>query len=315
MNVSRRARIAYDGPDIANGEMDVRELAPALMAFADLVEHANRVIGGEHEIKVMLNQDSLQKGSFDITFLLNIGFLEQAKLLVEGSKENGLEALMTLLGWGVVGMTVKDGIFSLIKKIRGRNITDIQDMDDKRVAIILEDDERIYAGQNTLKVFLDSDCRVQIERIVRPLKQHGIDTFELRNPDNRGERTPIEAITAIDVGYFKAPPTATFEDKEEEKTLEMEITVTLVTINFTDGKWKVSDGEHAFWVSIRDDTFNTKVKLHEVSFGNGDMLRIRYYIQQGIKNNKLYSEYVVTKVLEVRHAPKQIKLDFEYKKE
>ena len=45
------------------------------------------------------------------------------------------------------------------------------------------------------------------------------------------------------------------------------------------------------------------------------MLRIRYYIQQGIKNNKLHSEYVVTKVLEVRHAPKQIKLDFEYKKE
>ena len=44
--------------------------------------------------------------------------------------------------------------------------------------------------------------------------------YELRNPDNRDERTPIEAITAIDVGYFKAPPSATFEDKEEEKTLD-----------------------------------------------------------------------------------------------
>ena len=58
------------GPAIENGEMDVRDLAPALIAFADLVESVNNVLKGEQKIKVMLNQDSLQRGSFDITFIL-----------------------------------------------------------------------------------------------------------------------------------------------------------------------------------------------------------------------------------------------------
>lgn len=70
MAISRKARIAYNGPAIENGEMDVRDLAPALIAFADLVESVNNVLKGEQKIKVMLNQDSLQRGSFDITFIL-----------------------------------------------------------------------------------------------------------------------------------------------------------------------------------------------------------------------------------------------------
>ena len=77
MAISRKARIAYNGTAIENGEMDVRDLAPALIAFADLVESVNNVLDGEQSIKVMLNQDSLQRGSFDITFILNMGILDQ----------------------------------------------------------------------------------------------------------------------------------------------------------------------------------------------------------------------------------------------
>ena len=69
MTQSAKARIAYVGPALDNGEMDVRELAPALLAFAGLVESANAAIGGKQNIRVMLNQDSIRKGSFDITFL------------------------------------------------------------------------------------------------------------------------------------------------------------------------------------------------------------------------------------------------------
>ena len=60
----RKARIAYAGPALEDGTMDVRGLAPALIAFADLVKYASRAINLDKNIKVMLNQDSLKKGSF-----------------------------------------------------------------------------------------------------------------------------------------------------------------------------------------------------------------------------------------------------------
>lgn len=72
MSDTAKARIAYVGTALENGEMEIRELVPALLAFSDLIENANRVLGGDRKIKVMLNQDSLKRGSFDITFLLDI---------------------------------------------------------------------------------------------------------------------------------------------------------------------------------------------------------------------------------------------------
>ena len=58
--------------------------APALISFAELVEHCYEAIGGREKIKVMLNQDRLQKGSFDITFLLDLDFLQEVKLYEDG---------------------------------------------------------------------------------------------------------------------------------------------------------------------------------------------------------------------------------------
>ncbi len=45
MSSVTKARIAYVGEALENGEMEVRDLVPALLAFSDLVENANRALG------------------------------------------------------------------------------------------------------------------------------------------------------------------------------------------------------------------------------------------------------------------------------
>lgn len=312
MRISRKARIAYNGPALASGEMDVKSLAPALIAFADLVDNVNRVIGGENKIRVLLNENSIHKGSFDITYLLDESLLQQAKLFVGMAENNGLSALMTILGWGTTTGGVIYGIFTLIKKIRGRSLSGIQNKEDEKVEISLADGEKILTTEKTLKVFLDVNCRINIEKVIEPVTQDGIESFELRNPEHKEDRQPLEIITKHETKDFVAPPAAETADEEPKQTEEQELLVKISLISFEQGKWKLTDGNNTFWARIDDEDFCKKVENGELSFTSGDMLRVRYYTSQEIKAGNLRTDYIVTKVLELKKRPEQIKLDFKY---
>ena len=311
MSKVAKARIAYTGPALDQGVMDVRDLAPSLLAFADLVNDVNKAIGGEQKIQVLLNQDSLQRGSFDITTILQCSILEQAKLFMSMADENGLTAVMDILGWGAQGAGTAGGIFSLIKWIRGRKIKDAESKENKFI-LHLDEGEVIVTTNNIMKVYLNADCRRSIEKVLTPLHSEGIESFELRNPDCPQNKEAIESIAKADAHYFKAPPVESIE--QEENLPEQEITVKITSITFEKGnKWRLTDGNNTFWAKIEDEEFLSKVEQGNISFTNGDMLRIRYYIRQKTKDDSLSSEYIVTKVLELKKRPEQIKLDFDIK--
>ena len=307
----KKARIAYAGPALEQGEMSVRELAPALLAFAHLVKNSYRAIGGKDSVKVLLNQDSLRKGSFDITFLLNLDLLQQVKLFVASSKDVGLDDLMTVLGWGATVGSAGKGIFWLIQKIRGRRIESITSDEDDKAKITMEDGEIIETTKGTIKVLLDVDCRVSVEEVMKPLQEDGIESVELRKPDDAEDKEPLVRIPKADAAVFKAPPAEDSDESPIER--EAESLVSIVSINFQNGKWRFSDGSAVFWAAMEDEAFNRKVEKGEISFTNGDMLRVKLRIRQFVKDGKLASEYMVIKVLEQRKAPKQIKLDFPYR--
>lgn len=308
-----KARIAYNGPALDQGLMDVRDLAPALMAFADLVNAANTAIGGDRKIQVMLNQDSLRKGSFDITTFLNYSILEQAKLFMSSAEESGLSDLMEILGWGSLSAGSVVGIFKLIKTIRGRRIKSANEDSNGQVQLVIDDKTIITTTAKTMRVYLNVDCRNAIEKVIQPLQQEGIDTFELRDPDRPDEKEAIESIHKNEAVYFRAP--ASSNEEKVENLPEQEMMVKIISLSFGKGmKWRLYDGNNTFWAKIEDERFSSQVDDGALSFRNGDMLRIKYYIRQTIKNDTLSSEYIVTKVLEMHNQPKQIALDFDIRK-
>ncbi len=314
MLMSRKARIAYNGPALTSGEMDVHDLAPALLAFADLIDNANKTLGGKQKIKVFLNQDSLRKGSFDITFVLDVVdcLLQQAKLFTGMAEDIGLKDIMEILGWSGQTVALGAGIFGLLKKVGTRKLTGIAHKEKGQVNISLEDGTSITTTEKVLKVFLDVNCRMSIEKVIHPVCQEGIDSFELRNPDEPENKEPIERITKNEISSFVAPPAASIADEEPKESSEQELLVKISLISFEKGKWKLTDGNNTFWAKIEDEGFIKNVESGTLSFTNGDMLRVKYYTKQYIKNGSLTTDYIVTKVLKLEKRPEQIKLDFKY---
>lgn len=68
-------RITYDGPALITHEMDVRTLAPALLAMGELLDAATQALYAER-VKAQINvRASFQTGSFGIDFALATDWL------------------------------------------------------------------------------------------------------------------------------------------------------------------------------------------------------------------------------------------------
>ena len=61
-----KIRIAYDGEALRTGTMNVRDLAPALIALSDLFEESNKVLNDKDSAVQLRVQSDFRTGSFDV---------------------------------------------------------------------------------------------------------------------------------------------------------------------------------------------------------------------------------------------------------
>lgn len=303
-----KIRIAYTGEALDNGAMDVKNLAPALMAFGELVVRANEVIGNTQQVRVMLKADDIKKGSFEINMELVQSGIEQLKLLIGAADASGLGALLTVLGWADLSKDILSGVFSLIKKIAGRKIQKVED-NGTCIKIVIEN-QVICTDYNTFKVYMDSKARESVAKIVAPVAQDGIDGFELRDPGNLDSKEAIESITKDVLNLFEAPETEVVEQEQKPQVMILKI----ANLSFMDeNKWRFTDGNgNYYWMKIEDKAFLNDVTSRRARFACGDMLELEFVLKQRIfPNMKISNEYTVIKVLRIIQAPTQIKLDIE----
>ncbi len=303
---TEKIRIAYVGQALADGSMDIADLAPALLALGNLAKRANTVIGNKQPVQVLLKSDEIRRGSFDITLLLNCDILEQAKMLMGMAEDTGLKALTDVLGMCI---NAKEGIFWLIQAIGFRKILKAEPKGDT-INITLNDNTVINVNNNVYKVYTDHEARGYVEKVIAPIKKDGIDSFEFRNPANNDDKAPLFSVSKDEAPLFKTPSLET--RVEPDNIFEQTILLKIVTVNFNeDQKWRFSDGEAVFWAKIEDEDFWEKVNSRELVFGSGDKLRVKCTVVQSLSaNNELVSVRTITKVERIVPKPTQIKLDF-----
>jgi len=122
-------RITYDGPALDNHEMDVRDLAPSLLALADLFDDASRVLFDGQVKPSMQVRASFRTGSFGID--LSVSTLSQIFDLFSHPPVSGAGVLVSLVG-GVYGL------IAILRKMAGRAVLRVE-RSDKGLVIVLED--------------------------------------------------------------------------------------------------------------------------------------------------------------------------------
>ncbi|MFM0324820.1 hypothetical protein [Caballeronia glebae] len=303
MDMSKETfHVLYDGPALANHEMDVRDLAPALLALGQVLEEANAAINdGRAKVHVQVRA-SFKTGCFGIELDLVQSLIQQAQSLFGNDH---IASAKTLLEW--VGLVVggKEGVKSLLgfmKWLRGRKIDRIVLLDNGNMKVVL-DEESIEIESQVIELFRRSDLRNALEGVLKPLDKIGIDKFAVVNKTQSKEFLVIDKSERI---YFIAPA------PEPEILAEEEVVMNLQLVNVAfrdDNKWRFSDGNSTFFALVEDVNFLNKVQSNE-PFARGDILRARLRRIQVLSGEDMKTEYHVLEVLDHRRSGVQLPMPF-----
>lgn len=289
--------IRYDGDALAAGQMDVKQLAPALLALGDLFQEAGRELHPD-DGPLTVNVRAVSAGSFTV------------QLIVEHAPTIGRKLVSILTGDEATAAAnlaqitaASAGVFALLKGAHGR-VARRQEHDDHqgRTTILFEDGTSITVPSDTIRLARNAAVRRHAREVVAPLERDGVDTFRLDTAAGSVD------LSSSDVPAFDVPELA------EELLVDQEQTVylTVLTPTFIEGnKWRFAMGDVTFFASITDLEFVGKVQNGQESFSKHDVLRVDLHVRQWLAESGLRNEYTVVKVHEHVPGPRAVPLPFD----
>lgn len=300
--------IAYTGPLVDDGTMDVQELGPALIALSALVNEANKVLNDDNStIAVKVNAD-FKKGSFEIQLELIRTLAAQLQSLFTPNVT--MEQLIAYLGLAgsVQSLVGGPNLVDVIKWVKNRVITKATKHKDGTVTLESETDH-ITVNVNVVNIYQSVPVRESFDKLVEPTRREGIDSFQVRADK---DKTVVQSIKKEEAKCFEFDSGKIGNVKEKVEVTETDEWVNILTVNFEDLKWRFMSDENKFYAKMDDEDFIKQIDNGDQSFTKGDMLKIRRERTQIRKaDGTIKNEYKVIKVLEFQKRAKEIELPFE----
>ena len=277
--------IAYDGPGLVDGTMDVRDLAPALLSVSELYSSASRVLYGK-DAEVKINVSATGNGSFEVILDLVMSTWDKIVDIFTGDSTEALERLIAIIGGAA-------GLFALYKTIKGRKISKVENLKDGKIAITAGSD-RIEIEKNLYSIFTSPDTQIAIQKLVEePLRHEGIEEFKCYYPEEN------ITVTKEEASHFKRLPPSTSHVIESCRQVAFKI----MSVSFrVDNKWHLSDGESSLYSEMADQEFLDKIQNSLVSFTKGDTLVCEVRTTQTVNaHGGIKSTHVIEHV--IKHIP------------
>jgi hypothetical protein len=275
-------QLIYDGDLVQDGAIPVRDLAPSLLALADLFSRANGLVN-PLGTDVRLEVRATDVGSFDIHMILRT--LEESQRALGGDTADALANLQGYI-WG------GGGFFAFVLWLRGRRLRSQQRQDDG-VRVETEDGDAIVIPSEVLRMYENLEIRRLTRDFTRPLKRNGLDTMEVRR-----EQETVIRLTKPDADAFEADDVQGTETVEGDSTADLTLTIANVPLENPDEPWRFDDGDRVFPADISDQGFVDDVAQRRVGLFSGDQLRVRLRRRQlrSSSSGRLRNHYEVEQV-------------------
>ena len=174
---------------------------------------------------------------------------------------------------------------------------------DKDIDVVLGT-QRKTVNRITFNLYGDLAIRTALDKITGPLRKADIERIAVRK--NGSEQASIEKSEAE---YFEAEPLQ-LEPTTGELQGERETTLVISKLSFNEGStWTFFERGATVVAKIEDDEFWQNVHLHEISFGEGDQLRVRLAWKIEERHHQLKQKNTIVKVLDKTEFPQQMGLD------
>jgi hypothetical protein len=300
MDVSHaRFSVNYDGPALADHTMDVRDLAPALLAIGEMFDAANLALNGD-ATQISVNVRAHEPGCFSIDLDVLQSIVKRGIAILSGDELAAAINLKELLVGGTVGAW---SLIQLIRKLRGRTPDRVERVGKSAVRLTIGDDT-FEVPLKLLRLYQDIAVRSAVERVVeKPLEAPGITSVAFLDKGRETSR-----VDRVDAPLYRAPA---IEDKTLIDDLR-QAAFSIVSLAFKeDNKWRLHDGQNQISATIADEQFLAKVDRNLVSFSKGDVLVCEVRFVQKQTGKGLVTEHIVEKVLDHRPAARQIEINFD----
>jgi hypothetical protein len=277
--------LKYSGAAIINGEMEAKDVAPAIEAVGLIFEEASKLLTDGRTHSLIRIKSAIKQDSIDFGFVAEV--FDKAQPLIEYALDNP-EFTARIL-WKTVKSAAK-----ALKWLKGRRYSSERKGND--AIIKTPDGDTMAVEPGVIELLKNFKIRSLLYKIIgRPLEKEGIDTSSIRGEDEE----PL-TITKKEAEYYY-PPSPSDDDVLDDENDEF---LSVITPQFDEKyKWRFSDGRNSFSASVVDKDFQKRIAESKELFGKGSILAVRLRRIQRIEKGVLKTNYEVLKVK--RHTPPQ----------
>ncbi len=289
--------IVYDGIEYTEGTIDIKEFAPSLLAFGELIEEANTLINQKQcSIHTRITTNSKKK-CFQIELVLYTKLLEKTMSLFGITHyDNALEILKTI---GIIpsdhpvvagGIALITSYIAYKKWLKNRKPTKVTKLQNGNTLIEVEEEKRELSAKVGVLEFKKSNFK---QKFSKHIDINGTISYVDKNNPKK------ITIDENDKQYYIDNILEDENKETKEEKNEIKGTIELITPNFDGGdyKWRFKDVDYVFLADIKDQDFLNKVDNRTVTFGKGDFFEVtRQEIKILFNDEKPKKEHTILKV-------------------
>lgn len=298
-----RLSVRYEGPALEANSMDVRQLAPSLLALADLFAIAHAEAGPTLTPPPALEVTAQRGGSFIVDLWL--AAQEQVVDLLTGD-----ESTAAANGLGI-GLPVIGAISWLVHRRRRGRESQVTEVEPGVVRVNWSDGTVLEAPIAAQGLVERMDFNRTAGQVFDPLRKEGIDAIEINTITARGPATVRSAkVERDDLPGFNPAPDGDAVLSDNTRI----VTVRIESVAFKVGnKWRVNDGLASMWASLDDLGYVQKIVDGEERFGLGDRLVVQMRDRQlrSTEGDGFTWDHSIQRVIEHQHMPPPDELPFE----